>query len=137
MKKIGLRGLRAAFVLALLVSSGCITTPIHMSASTRPVDMDSMRVVGEVKGTAWNGMWYVFGWGPEDPVGKAINDATRSAAADSLIDVTAEQDHVGVFGFPFFVFLFRTTVRGTAVRKIPQPSEAHAIGYGQDTGGDR
>lgn len=104
---------------ALLGLSGCIHTPVAISASTRPLAPDGYEVLDEVEAT--DCLWALFGLLPVSS-GNHLHGAIRKAigkadGADALIQVSAETF------YQHFIIISRacTQVNGIAVHSKGTP----------------
>lgn len=105
-----------ALVLASVVASGCIRTPIGMLTSTRPLSQGGYTELGPVEET--DCLWYLFSVFPISSGNNfqdAMKDAIRQRDGDALIQVTAETYYQNFL----VVSRYCTIVQGIAVRSAP------------------
>jgi hypothetical protein len=99
-------------MVALLMQSACITSPVTLTSSTTPVhDKKIIMNYGPVQGS--HRVWSVFGlWMVGRPdIDLAIQDALKQKGGDALINVSCYQKT----SWFFFVSMHKVVVEGEAV----------------------
>lgn len=105
-------------LLTLLLSSGCLRSPVALVASTKPLAQDAYVELGDVEES--DCIWYLFGFLPisgGNNMQDAVKDAIKSRHGDAMIQVTAETY------FQYFIVVSRycTVVQGTVVDSKQRP----------------
>lgn len=103
----------------MLLSSGCIRSPIAMMASTKPLAQGGYTEIGPVEET--DCLWYLFSFIPittGNNMQGAMNDAIKRMGGDALIQVTAETYYQNFI----VVSRYCTIIQGIAVRSNNMPA---------------
>lgn len=104
----------AILSLALLLLTGCMTTPVSIAPSTTPITSnDLVTEIGPASGSSWGGFVFPFFLiGGGHMIQPALDRALKKTGADALVDVKVETHSY----FFLLVTLHRTEVYGTAVK---------------------
>ena len=103
----------------VLLSSGCIRSPIAMMASTKPLAPGGYTEIGPVEET--DCLWYLFSFIPittGNNMQGAMSDAIKRMGGDALIQVTAETYYQNFI----VVSRYCTIIQGIAVRSNNMPA---------------
>lgn len=103
----------ALMLAGALALTGCMTYPLTVSPSTRPITAnDAVTEIGPANGSAWTTILFGMPLGEQHQVGPALKRALESSGGDALIEVKMEYH---VYNFLLFTVL-RTDIYGTAVK---------------------
>ncbi len=109
----------ALLLAAALCCEGCWSYPVHVAEATRPLRHGGYTEKGPTSGWSTGfSILHIFSFGPDDPLGRARDQALAKVEGDALIDVTARIDHVS---FLLLFSIHTTTVEGTAVLEAASP----------------
>ncbi|MBI4880332.1 MAG: hypothetical protein HY812_11840 [Planctomycetes bacterium] len=103
----------APLLAAALCLGGCWSYPVDVAEATRPLKNAAYTEMEPTSGWSTGfSILHIFSFGPDDPLGRARDQALARVKGNALIDARARIDHIS---FLLLFSIHTTTVEGTAV----------------------